>query len=153
MLHDLSVWLVCATWLVCLTCLRYTTCLFDLSALHDLSVWLVCPTWLVCLTRLPYVTLQPIRPIPQSTVILDLVNCRLRCAPPKLACVAWMLLTAFVHNMCCLNVVNGLCAQSIEKGLFGTLVALCGKTLSLELFMEISGASRQCIDGGGNWWS
>ena len=38
-----------------------------------------------------------------------------------------MLLTAFVHNMCCLNVVNGLCAQSIEKGLFGTLVALCGK--------------------------
>ena len=29
--------------------------------------------------------------------------------------------------MCCLNVVNGLCAQSIEKGLFGTLVALCGK--------------------------
>ena len=57
------------------------TCLFDLSALHDLSVWLVCPTWLVCLTCLPYVTLQPIRPIPQSTVILDLINCRLRCAP------------------------------------------------------------------------
>ena len=29
--------------------------------------------------------------------------------------------------MCCLNVVNGLCAQYIENGLFGTLVVLCGK--------------------------
>ena len=168
MLHDWSVWLVCATWLVCLTCLRYTTCLFDLSALHDLSVWhvsntllplctlqfqdiprpggatqsavctwmlfdlegswdvhifhallknhlpdlsvwLVCATWLVCLTCLPYMTClfdlstlcyiaayQAYPPIDRDPWLSQLP---VKMCPPKLACVAWMLLTAFVHNI------------------------------------------------------
>ena len=91
------------------------TCLFDLSTLCYIAAYQAYPP----IDRDPWLSQLPVK-----------------MCPPKLACVAWMLLTAFVHNMCCLKVVNGRCAQYIENGLFGTLVVLCGKMYHKYFYIE-----------------